>query len=457
MHKFIKYSVCFFIALLFLSCNNDELEKNQENAKVTKTNLKLEKFSNPNIAKNVEADFENVNEIRKDDFKISEFAAKEKVVNRFASDLLQNQLKYQGVTIENEGIAHSYFLEVYGLEKSAVYPETITKLNDFSGTLNVYSFDGKNLGSVAVTKGEAKNISEKQELDVLTKAINLFSVSSNTTNRIPPCNTPYYQPMQFTIYWHTEVIVDNKVISYVLSNVTTETIVVETSYPCDASPQEVGRAYRYEIIGRSGAGGSGTTPPPVGSNIVIYAPVNVLGTISEYLKCFKLNENAQLTIYVDQPIPNKEDAYTGITNVDVGHTFIAIQQGNIRRVMGFYPASEVGPVNTTADMAFSNDGGHNFDVSISVSINATQLSNIVNYIKNAPKKYDLNSYNCTDFGISVGNLAGLGLPDAYGTWPNGGGSNPGALGQYIRSMTVPAGGIRQTTSASAGSNNGNCN
>lgn len=74
--------------------------------------------------------------------------------------------------------------------------------------------------------------------------------------------------MQFTIYWHTEVIVDNKVISYVLSNVTTETIVVETSYPCDALPQKVGRAYRYEIIGRSGAGGSCTTPLPIKPQII---------------------------------------------------------------------------------------------------------------------------------------------------------------------------------------------
>lgn len=260
MRKISKYSVCFFVALFLLSCSNDELETNQETVKDVKYKLELAKFSNPNIAQNVEADFENANEIEKDNFKISEFSAKEKVVNYFESDLLQNQLKYQGVTIENDGKAHSYFLEVYTLKKSATYPESITKLKDFSGTLNVYSFEGKNLGSVSVTKGEAKNISEKQELDILTKAINLFSFSSNTTNRIPPCNTPYYQPMQFTIYWHTEVIVDNKVISYVLSNVTTETIVVETSYPCDAAPPEVARAYRYEIIGRSG-GGSGTTPP----------------------------------------------------------------------------------------------------------------------------------------------------------------------------------------------------
>lgn len=37
MKRSIKYSVCFFMALFLLSCNNDELEKNQENAKNAKT------------------------------------------------------------------------------------------------------------------------------------------------------------------------------------------------------------------------------------------------------------------------------------------------------------------------------------------------------------------------------------------------------------------------------------
>lgn len=91
MHKFIKYSVCFIIALFLLSCSNDVLEKNQENLKTVTTDLELAKFSNPNIAQNVEADFDNVNVIEKDDFKISEFSAKEKVVNTFESDVLQKR------------------------------------------------------------------------------------------------------------------------------------------------------------------------------------------------------------------------------------------------------------------------------------------------------------------------------------------------------------------------------
>ncbi|URM38163.1 hypothetical protein [Flavobacterium anhuiense] len=232
MRKIFKYSVCFFIALFLLSCSNEEVAKNQENAK---TDLELAKFSNLNIAKNVEVNFENVTEIEKDNFKISEFSAKEKVVNYFESSLLQNQLKYQGVIIENDGKAQSYFLEVFTLEKSAVYPETITKLKDFSGGLNVYSFNGKNLGSVVVRNGKATNVSKTDGLDVLTKAINLFYVPSNNTNKIPLCDATYTQVVEQTQDRWRIVSSGPKILSvlYDGQKVTRTTAILP--YPCDGS------------------------------------------------------------------------------------------------------------------------------------------------------------------------------------------------------------------------------
>jgi hypothetical protein len=235
MRKISKYSVCFFVALFLLSCSNDELETNQETVKDVKSKLELAKFSNPNIAQNVEADFENANEIEKDNFKISEFSAKEKVVNYFESDLLQNQLKYQGVTIENDGKAHSYFLEVYTFKKSATYPESITKLKDFSGGLNVYSFEGENLGSIGVINGNAKNISGKKELDILTEAINLFYVPSDITSKIPLCDATYTQTVWLTQdVWR---IISNgpKILEviYVGEKVTKSTTILP--YPCEGS------------------------------------------------------------------------------------------------------------------------------------------------------------------------------------------------------------------------------
>ncbi|QOG02052.1 hypothetical protein [Flavobacterium sp. MDT1-60] len=170
-----------------------------------------------------------------------------------------------------------------------------------------------------------------------------------------------------------------------------------------------------------------------------------------------MNNTAQLIIYVDQPIPNNADAYT--LSGDVGHTFIAIQQGEIRRVLGYWPATSVNPVTSPSDKkAFGNDENHYFDVSISNNISSSQLKNIINYCKdNVPTTYNLNSYNCTDFALAIGRLGGLNFSDSTGTWPGGSGNNPGKLGQNIRSMITPVNGSKQTTGGNAGSNKGTCN
>ncbi|MGE8342673.1 MAG: hypothetical protein ACN6OI_16715 [Flavobacterium sp.] len=299
MRKISKYSVCFFVALFLLSCSNDELETNQETVKDVKSKLELAKFSNPNIAQNVEADFENANEIEKDNFKISEFSAKEKVVNYFESDLLQNQLKYQGVTIENDGKTHSYFLEVYTFKKSATYPESITKFKDFSGGLNVYSFEGENLGSVGVINGKAKNISGKEELDILTEAINLFYVSSDITEKIPLCDGTYTQVVeQIQDRWRI-VSLGPKILSveYMGVKVTRTTTILP--YPCDGSGDRDAiilqrTAHYYTSDGKSYAGVSGLldtiiTDSSFLNNPCLFSVFEKLGgspTFQTYLKKF---------------------------------------------------------------------------------------------------------------------------------------------------------------------------
>ena len=56
-------------------------------------------------------------------------------------------------------------------------------------------------------------------------------------------------------------------------------------------------------------------------------------------------------------------------------------------------------------------------------INLAQLAQILNTTRNFNATYGLDTYNCTDFALDLGNLAGLGLPEANGTWTGGGGSN----------------------------------
>jgi hypothetical protein len=210
--------------------------------------------------------------------------------------------------------------------------------------------------------------------------------------------------------------------------------------------------------GGYGGSGNGSSTTNLEVEITLIGPKIEIADIKNYLNCFNLSQSAELIIYVDQPTANSPTPWSGtITDPNVGHTFVAIQQGNLRRVFGYYPNTTVSLSTPNDPKAFGNDQGHAFDVSLSIPINSGQLLNVIDYANNAPSTYNLNTYNCTDFAIEIGNLVGLGLPDSYGTWPGGGGSNPGQLGQNIRNMALPTNTSRQTTRANAANNTGTCN
>jgi hypothetical protein len=212
--------------------------------------------------------------------------------------------------------------------------------------------------------------------------------------------------------------------------------------------------------GGTPGGGSGSVQTVVvnPNASVLVGPRLPIRDIAYYLQCFDFTKGATVTIYVDQPAPNSTAAWVSAgTSADVGHTFIAIQQGLVRRVLGFYPAVGVNPLTSSSDVSqLAEDGGHHFDVAISIPVSSNQLLSIVNYTLNAPSTYDLNTYNCTDYGMNISALAGVNLASAYGTWPNGGGDNPGQLGENMRTMQLPSNVTKQTTGASAGTNKGTC-
>lgn len=195
------------------------------------------------------------------------------------------------------------------------------------------------------------------------------------------------------------------------------------------------------IFSDAGGGGTGVVDNDSGGNyssIVVLGPRIRINNINDFLKCLNLNSPATLTIYSEQPVPNSADAYTFTFNgPEVGHSFISIKQGEHIKVIGFYPATSVLPNQPSTNGAYGNDESYNYNVSHTININPQQLSNIVSYItQKEGARYDLNTYNCTDFAIDIGNLAGLNIPDCYGSWfPYGGGSNPGALGQYLRGIS----------------------
>jgi hypothetical protein len=185
----------FLFTVFLFSCNHEEYGKTVTNEELNQINndLDLSKFSNVNIAANIEVNWKNTNKITNQGFAIYETQVNEKTISSLQSNFLQDQLKYKLIQIEADEKLYSYFVEIYSSKNSEIYPETITKLGNFTGTLNTYSLKGENLGSVAVTNGLAKNISESTGLDVLTKAINSFANNSALTEKIPLCDKTYSQ------------------------------------------------------------------------------------------------------------------------------------------------------------------------------------------------------------------------------------------------------------------------
>ena len=157
-------------------------------------------------------------------------------------------------------------------------------------------------------------------------------------------------------------------------------------------------------------------------------------------KCFfstvDLNKGATLTIYVDEPKPGTGEV---VKWINVGHTFIGITQGQNQYTYGFYP--NVPGIRTIGNGNFPSvlgkDDGHTFSVSFSAEISPEQLQKIVELSqKSYGRQYNLSYSNCTDFAISVANLANITLPYCKGTWIGGGGSAPGVLGKALRDSTT---------------------
>ncbi len=194
------------------------------------------------------------------------------------------------------------------------------------------------------------------------------------------------------------------------------------------------------------------------TSLLVISPDKPIANMTNYLECFNANQNAIITMYVDQPKSGYSDAFALTwSGAVIGHTFVSITQGSNTSVFGFYPSTD--DTNTSSPpepSAMGDDSGESFDVSISVTVSGTVLQQILQYAIGRPSNYDLDNYNCSDFGIAIGNLAGLGLPDAYGTWPGGGGSNPGALGQHIRSRTSSGNVTIKKTAGTASSNSKGC-
>jgi hypothetical protein len=223
------------VSLLILSCNNEEITNKNTSVDLSqvKKDLDLNKFSNVNIAENLAVDWETVKETQKGNFKIAEIQVHEQRASTLESNFLENHIKYQIATIESKGRLNTYFIEAYTNKGSIIYPGSITKLNDFTGTLNVFLLNGHNLGSVALYNGRARNISENDTLNVLAESINAFANKSDTTNKIPQCGGNYTVFIDQTLSRFDVWTVGEKIVAINYLGTTTIRTTSIMPLPCD--------------------------------------------------------------------------------------------------------------------------------------------------------------------------------------------------------------------------------
>jgi hypothetical protein len=149
--------------------------------------LKLDQFTNKNIAENLTVNWQNVNKIEKDSAEIYEIEINQKNKIKLESKIFREELKYKLIAVKDNNGLHAYLIEAFS-SFNHDYPTVINDLKKFTGTLNVFELNGKNIGSIVVYNGKAKNPTGNNVLNPLKKAINLFYKPTNLTAKIPECN-----------------------------------------------------------------------------------------------------------------------------------------------------------------------------------------------------------------------------------------------------------------------------
>ncbi len=204
------------------------------------------------------------------------------------------------------------------------------------------------------------------------------------------------------------------------------------------------------------------------NEVVLVGPDKPINNVAEYLNCFDKSKGAIVTIYADQPVSGEHYILSG--SGGVGHAFISIQQDNSIKTLGFYPQSSIGSVipNVGSPLpndfystpgALGNDEGHTYDISLSVPINANELTSLINGFVSVQQnnlQYNIGSVNCASIAIGAfQGSTGINIPSAESPVLLWNGETPGTLGEVLRDMPTPPGGTKNSNGGNASANN--CN
>ena len=137
--------------------------------------------------------------------------------------------------------------------------------------------------------------------------------------------------------------------------------------------------------------------------------------MQQYLKCFSNISDAGATcsieIFADIPIDSDPNKILNSQTGSPGHVFLQLKKSNatetVQQNIGFYPSEgwKVTISNAPVDGKFVDNGSHEFNASLVMTISPDQLQNAINEIQYLARfiKYDIDEYNCTDFALDVFN------------------------------------------------------
>lgn len=375
-----------------------------------------------------------------------------------------------------------YFLPIAKTNKNKIESILFAYKKSVNEKLRFLMADRKDLSKLMKSKKAKKNNSGKYEEMTLELAVtstalfeyNMFqSIDCELANLLKDTNLKTemtesrscYYVISYSVYGTHYVASDGtEVFTYHWSYYGHPICAYPTAYGPDGSTNA-------GTTNTTGIGGISTTDINSGSAIYIPGAETLVGLLDgKFLDCFNTTNNSNgvhsVTIYVDQPIPNSSATYSTETgykksNIDVGHTVISIKQivSGVERIktIGYYPRNSVTPNSPTTDGVFYDDGGKPFDVSYTISISPSQFNSLIQHIQNMTQynTYHLNQQNCSDFAIDALSPI-ITIPDTYGSWPLGGGTNPGNLGQDLRNLSTSPTKTKNTTGGT-GPLSKNCN
>jgi hypothetical protein len=146
-----------------------------------------------------------------------------------------------------------------------------------------------------------------------------------------------------------------------------------------------------------------------------------------------------LLVHIQQPKRGKPKIFVKLGKV--GHTFITLVKYNadstyVARTFGFYPKKDhvlsATPLFPSSSPEFKNDEKHDWDEVVGKFISMRKFQKILLLVKQYDsRQYNLNSNNCTDFGLNIAVIGGINILDTYGRWPLGSGNNPASAGQSV--------------------------